>query len=413
MSERLDIPLDIPDVKVEKVEVNKQGDIIITVRSAVEGTHCHRCGTKITKPYGHDREITLRHLPILGRKTFIRLRPPRYQCTVCDGQPTTTQRASWYERNRPHTTAYEIHVLRMLVNSTGSDVAVKEDLGYEAVMGIVNHHIAGEVDWNRLERLEEIGIDEIALKKGHKDFVAVVTGRLGDRTEILGVLKDRKKATVKAFFFSIPKRLRQTVRVICSDLYEGFINAAKGVFGRQVLIVADRFHVARLYRKGVEKLRQQELKRLKKTLSEEAYKELKGAMWALRQDEEDLTPEEKALIERLFQHSPRLKMAYLLSNGLTEVFEQNIPKSKAKREISHWIGLVKRSGLNCFDSFLSTLRQRREEITNYFIDRSTSGFVEGLNNKIKVIKRRCYGLLNVKHLFQRIYLDLSGYTLFA
>ena len=54
-----------------------------------------------------------------------------------------------------------------------------------------------------------------------------------------------------------------------------------------------------------------------------------------------------------------------------------------------------------------------DEITNYFLDRQTSGFVEGLNNKIKVIKRRCYGILNVKHLFQRIYLDLSGYTLFA
>ena len=54
-----------------------------------------------------------------------------------------------------------------------------------------------------------------------------------------------------------------------------------------------------------------------------------------------------------------------------------------------------------------------DEITNYFLDRQTSGFVEGLNNKIKVIKRRCYGILNVKHLFQRIYLDLSGYALCA
>jgi transposase len=301
----------------------------------------------------------------------------------------------------------------MLVNSTVSDVVVKEDLGYEAVMGIVNHHIAGEVDWNRFERLDEIGIDEIALKKGHKDFVTVVTARLEGKTEILGVLKDRRKATVKAFFLSIPNRLRKTVRVICSDLYEGFINAAKEVFGRSVPIVADRFHVARLYRKGLETLRKQELKRLKKTLPEEAYQQLKGALWALRKGEEDLTPEDKALLERLFQHSPRLKMAHLLSNALTEVFAQDLSKSDAKREIRDWMDLVKRSGLRCFDRFLATLGQWKEEITNYFIDRSNSGFVEGLNNKIKVIKRRCYSLLNVKHLFQRLYLDLSGYALFA
>jgi len=54
-----------------------------------------------------------------------------------------------------------------------------------------------------------------------------------------------------------------------------------------------------------------------------------------------------------------------------------------------------------------------DKITNYFINRQTSGFVEGLNNKIKVIKRRCYGILNVKHLFQHIYLDLGGYSLYA
>ncbi len=54
-----------------------------------------------------------------------------------------------------------------------------------------------------------------------------------------------------------------------------------------------------------------------------------------------------------------------------------------------------------------------DERTDDFLDRQTSGFVEGLNNKIKVIKRRCYGILNVKHLFQRSHLDLSGYALFA
>ena len=71
--------------------------------------------------------------------------------------------------------------------------------------------------------------------------------------------------------------------------------------------------------------------------------------------------------------------------------------------------LILLSEQNLFDSNFSGAA----EIANYFIDRQTSGFVEGLNNKIKVIKRRCYGILNVKHLFQRIHLDLSGYALFA
>ncbi|PXF61389.1 MAG: hypothetical protein C4B59_03895 [Candidatus Methanogaster sp.] len=78
-----------------------------------------------------------------------------------------------------------------------------------------------------------------------------------------------------------------------------------------------------------------------------------------------------------------------------------------------WKKNVEESGLKCFNKFISTLDKFMDKITNYFINRQTSGFAEGLNNKIKVIKRRCYGIINVKHLFQRIYLDLEGYSLYV
>ena len=68
--------------------------------------------------------------------------------------------------------------------------------------------------------------------------------------------------------------------------------------------------------------------------------------------------------------------------------------------------------LGCYEG-CQTLDKFKDEILNYFTDRQTSGFVEGLNNKIKVIKRRCYGIINIKHLYQRIYLDLEGYATFV
>jgi len=74
---------------------------------------------------------------------------------------------------------------------------------------------------------------------------------------------------------------------------------------------------------------------------------------------------------------------------------------------------VQESKLDWFDSFLSTLDQRLEELTNYFVDRHRSGFVEGLNNKIQVVKRRCYGIFKVGHLFQRLSIDRAGYEKFA
>ena len=68
-----EISLDIPDIKIEKAEINENGDVIITVVSTVGGTCCHRCDREISKPYGHGKAIELRHLSILGMKTYIHI----------------------------------------------------------------------------------------------------------------------------------------------------------------------------------------------------------------------------------------------------------------------------------------------------------------------------------------------------
>ena len=216
---RFEMPLDIEDVKIEAVEFTPNNEIIITVKSTVEGTHCHCCGNKIKQAYGEGREITLRHLSILGKPTYLRITPKRYQCPYCKNHPTTTQKLAWYDVWSPHTKAYETHVLLNLVNSTVVDVSIKEGLGYEAVQGIINRRVSEKVNWNEFKELGDIGIDEIARRKGHQDFITLVTTRLATGVlRVLGVLEGRDKATVKKFFLSIPKGLRKTIRVACSDM---------------------------------------------------------------------------------------------------------------------------------------------------------------------------------------------------
>jgi transposase len=126
-----------------------------------------------------------------------------------------------------------------------------------------------------------------------------------------------------------------------------------------------------------------------------------------------LAQHEQDVLDRLFEYSPNLKLAYTLREKLTAIFEQDLTKAQATWQIKAWQKRVETSELTCFDSFLTTLNHYMDEITNYFLNRHTSGFVEGLNNKIKVLKRRCYGILNLDHLFQRLFLDLEGYRLFA
>ena len=393
--------------------MNTRGDCTITVESTLEGTTCRKCGRELTELHGVDEWLTLRHLPILGRRVYIRLRPKRYRCPWCEGGPTTTQQLSWYSAKSPHTKAYEKYLLLQLVHATIEDVRIKEDIGYKAVEAIVDRWISREVKWAEVKRVKVLGLDEIALKKGHRDFVVIVTARsVTGEVRVLAVLPDRQKQTVRQFLEAMPKRVRRAIRTVCTDMYEGFINAVKEVLG-QAQVVVDRYHVAKLYREGADRLRKQELRRLKKELPKEDYAKITGALWPFRKNAADLEEEERDLLKRVFAYSPDLQQASEYREQLTALFEEELSKEQATQKLKHWQKRVKASGLRCYDSFLQTLDKWMEEITNYFLHRHNSGFVEGLNNKIKVLKRRCYGILNLPHLFQRIFLDLEGYRLFA
>ncbi len=413
MATKLSIPFDIPDVEVLDIKLNKKGDYLITIESTLNSTHCHQCGRKITQYIGHDRTITLRHLSILGHPVYLQLRPKRFKCPYCANEPTTTQHLSWYQPKSPHTKAYEEHLLLLLVNSTIQDVALKEGLGYEAVVGIIDRYLASQVDWLVLARLEVLGLDEVALKKGHREYVVIVTARLSDgQLKVLAVLPDREKATVKAFLSSIPTRLQRTIHTVCSDMWSAYVNAAKEVLD-QAVVVVDRYHVAKKYRDCADALRKQEWRRLKAELPPAVYQSRQGVMWPFRQNKADLKSSEVEVLDRLFRYSPALKLAYDFREELTAIFEQDLTKVEASQAIETWRQAVESSPLTCFDPFLTTLDTYLDEITNYFLRRDSSGFVEGLNNKVKVLKRRCYGLRNLDHFFQRLFLDLEGYRLFG
>jgi transposase len=411
----LQIPLDIPEVEILKVEQSKVGDLIITVKSTKTSTKCRKCNKEIDKIHGYGETILLRHLPILDQPVYIRIKPTRYECINCDDHPTTTKQENWYRRKSQMTDAYEKYLMRLLISSTLQDVARKEAQSYDQVKGALNRQIATKVNWNDYPTLELLGFDEIALKKGHKDYVVIVSTRINNTTKIMAILSDRKKETVKCFIKQIPNHLMIKIKTVCSDMYDGYINAAKEVLGKQVNIVIDRFHVAKNYRGCVDNLRKKELKRLKKELTDKEYKELKGAMWALRKKEVNLTEEEMMVLEYLFYYSPDLEKAYQLQKELTDIFNTNYNKTQAAKEIKKWMKKVTQSGIECFDKFKSTLNNYWNEILNYFHrkGRKNSGFIEGLNNKIKIIKRRCYGIFDVSSLYQRIYLDLEGYQLFV
>jgi transposase len=149
----LQIPLDISDVKIEKVDTSTKKGFVITVISELKGTTCRCCGKPIDKFYGYSKEIMLRHLPILEKPVWLKIKPKRYQCPSCDNGPTTTQTCTWHDSKSPHTKAYEQWLLRELINSTITDVSMKRGIGEAAVEGIINRHIHQQVDWQKIKAI--------------------------------------------------------------------------------------------------------------------------------------------------------------------------------------------------------------------------------------------------------------------
>lgn len=135
---------------------------------------------------------------------------------------------------------------------------------------------------------------EIALRKGHDEYMTIISTRLNDgRIRVLAEIAGRGKADIKSFFESIPSRLQKTVNSVCSDMHDAFVYAAIEVFSPQSVVI-DRYHVAKLYRNPLDKLRIKEMKRLKSELDNDEYAKLEGMMWILRKQHECLSDVDKS-----------------------------------------------------------------------------------------------------------------------
>jgi transposase len=407
------LPLDINSLEIINQTLDAKGNITFDVVSKCTETTCHKCGKPATKRYGYSTMITIRHTSILDREVYLRIKQVRYECEHCDDHTTTTEKYDWCAKGGKITKALEKYILRCAINSTITDVSRKEGISYRTVETTMRNRIGTKVDWRQFTDLNTIGIDEISNKKGYQDFIAIISAinKAGELV-IIAVLDDRKKETVQSFFESIPEHLKKTVKSVCTDMYDGFVYPAIEVFGQQAVVV-DRYHVSKLYRKPLDKLRIKEMDRLKSELPQEEYAKLEGMMWILRKQHECLTEADKTSLSLLYKHSPKLKEAHSYALKLTQIFNTHSDRKNAMSKINRWIKSVEKSNLTCFNTFVKTLEKYKPSIANYFKDRKNSGFVEGLNNKIKVVKRRCYGFVNTESLFQRLFLDLQGYKLFA
>lgn len=143
--------LQIPDIKIIGTDFDYGERIIFTVESTHNETCCHQCGKPTKKTDGHEKPRLIRHLSLFSNKTYIRITPKRCRCE-CGA--ITIQTFSWYTPRTSCTSIYEDYLLLQMINSTVSDVSIKEQIGYEMLNNIIDRKISTSSDWKHIKKLK-------------------------------------------------------------------------------------------------------------------------------------------------------------------------------------------------------------------------------------------------------------------
>ena len=184
---------------------------------------------------------------------------------------------------------------------------------------------------------------------------------------------------------------RAQIQEVAIDMWKPY-DAVCAELLPQAVISVDRFHVMQAVNR--------ELKLLKNQQKKVHPQALQGSHYALLKNQQDLTDKQQAALERVYQTSSLVKTAHRLKECLRHIFECKSTKEKALERLWKWKRLAEKAGL--FPQFCRTLENWIDRIANYFCHRTTSGIVEGINNKIKLIKRRSFGFRNFKNFRVRV-----------
>jgi len=391
--------LNLSLLMVTKVEIKDQ-NIQIYCESKLTSAYCPCC-LKPCSCVNQSRERIVQDLSISGRRVFLHLTSRQFICQDCNR--FFHEKFSFVSSYEQMTIRYENFIYHRCIGADLTYVSVQEDLCWYRVDRIFNKWSAKKIKEAKLfEGVRAIGIDEFALKKGHKDFVCVIVNL--ETGVVIDLLEDRSKANVMNYFNNLGSTFCNQIEVFSSDMWEGYINAAKALFPNAYIVV-DRFHFFAHLKKALDNSR----KALRKKFPQE--EDLKNVKWLFLKNKENLTENQKEQIDSLLINPlyVNLKQAYEAKESFRAIMEEDICAKQADEKLTHWVIEVLLLNNKYLNKFVKTFTNWYEYILNYFKDRWSNGSVEGINNRIKMIKRRAFGYDDFDRFRRRILVEFMRF----
>lgn len=288
--------------------------------------------------------------------------------------------------NSIYTKDFAFSVGKRCQESTISKIAEELNLDWKTVKSFEMEYMQEKL--NRMPRTapEIIGIDEISIHKRHK--YKIIVSDLKARRPIWVGGKDRKEESLDEFFQTLSEEEQKGIRLCVMDMWKAFENSTRKNVP-QASILYDKFHVMRHLGKTLDQVRKDEYKRV----SQGDKKYIKGKKYTLLSRFENLEKKGKESLKELFEVNKRIYKAYLLKESFGQLWSYR-SEGWARKFFETWKSSLQGQKLMPFERFASMIERHWDGIKAYCQkeNKVALGYVEGLNNKIRVIQRRCYGI---------------------
>ena len=377
------------------------GKIYFHIEKKPEYQYCVDCESRDVSKKGYiKREI--KTVPIGGKAVIFVVNIYRLYCRACGSLKQEPILLSFPKKHWSKSLGR--YVVGLLRHSTVLDVAEHLGMHWNTVKEIHVLALTKKFKKRKLRHLRYIGVDEIAVKKGHNYLTVVADLETG---HVVWVAEGRTASSLEEFLKKL-KRVKAQIKAIAMDMWPAYISAAMKYYPSDV-IVFDRFHIISECNKMIDELRRKEAQTAELT----EKKVFKGVRYLLLKGQESIENDYKARhrLHRLLEVNTSLNIAYILKEELRELWSCT-SLNEAEQYLDNWLKKAWVSGISPVIKLAKRIASHRSGILNYFKHPVTTARVEGINNKIKVLKRMAYGFRDIHYFKLRIYaLHESRYAL--
>ncbi len=317
-------------------------------------------------------------------RIILELAVRRVACRSCGA--VKRERLDFLADNSHFTRRFAFYVGRRCRQASIRDVAKELKLTWDTVKALEIQYMRAQLARAGTPGPKAIGIDEIAVRKGHK-YRIVVSDLVRKRPIWFGG-EDRSEASMTQFYAWLGAAKSSKIKLIVMDMWKPFRNVAKRE-APQAAILFDKFHVMRHLGEALDKVRKAEYARL----SGKDRRFIKGQKYTLLSHRDNLTLDGKRSLALLLAANKRLNTAYLLKEAFGQLWDFR-HEGWARRFFDNWRQSLKWQRLKPYERFADMIERHWDGIAAYCNpdNKVSLGFVEGLNNKIRVFQRRAYGL---------------------